>query len=112
MNVLGVGAHYDDLELGCSGTLIKHVENGDKVVIETARGNVTGVAVVTKRFQPFQLNGKTVHQIGLPWHWGYAALAKGDIANVLTPHVGDANTSIPEYKAFLCNIKKALEGVE
>ncbi len=33
MNVLGVGAHYDDLELGCSGTLIKHVQNGDKVTM-------------------------------------------------------------------------------
>lgn len=33
MNVLGVGAHYDDLELGCSGTLIKHVEAGDRVTM-------------------------------------------------------------------------------
>lgn len=33
MNVLGVGAHYDDLELGCSGTLIKHVHRGDKVTM-------------------------------------------------------------------------------
>lgn len=33
MNVLGVGAHYDDLELGCSGTLIKHVKNGDRVTM-------------------------------------------------------------------------------
>ncbi len=33
MNVLGVGAHYDDLELGCSGTLIKHVQKGDKVTM-------------------------------------------------------------------------------
>lgn len=33
MNVLAVGAHYDDLELGCSGTLIKHVENGDNVTM-------------------------------------------------------------------------------
>jgi len=32
-NVLGVGAHYDDLELGCGGTLIKHVENGDNVTM-------------------------------------------------------------------------------
>lgn len=31
MNVLAVGAHYDDIELGCSGTLIKHVQNGDSV---------------------------------------------------------------------------------
>jgi len=33
MNVLGVGAHYDDLELGCSGSLIKHVKRGDKVTM-------------------------------------------------------------------------------
>jgi len=33
MNVLGVGAHYDDLELGCSGTLINHVQKGDKVIM-------------------------------------------------------------------------------
>jgi len=43
----------------------------------------------------------------MPWHWGYAGIAKGDSANVLTPHVGDANTMIPEYKAFLVNIRKA-----
>ena len=33
MNILAVGAHFDDLELGCSGTLIKHVQNGDKVTM-------------------------------------------------------------------------------
>ena len=85
----------------------KDVTNGSKVIVESARGKVTGVAIVTKRFQPFQLNGKIVHQIGLPWHWGYAGLSTGDSANLLTPHVGDANTMIPEYKAFLCNVKKA-----
>ncbi len=85
----------------------KAIENGDRVIVESARGKVTAVAVVTKRFQPFQIDGKTIHQIGLPWHWGYAALSKGDITNVLTPHVGDANTTIPEYKAFLCDIRRA-----
>ena len=33
MNVLAVGSHFDDIELGCSGTLAKHVKNGDKVVM-------------------------------------------------------------------------------
>lgn len=33
MNILAIGAHYDDLELGCSGTLIKHVDAGDKVIM-------------------------------------------------------------------------------
>jgi hypothetical protein len=41
------------------------------------------------------------------WHWGYAGMKKGDAANMLTPHVGDANTTIPEYKTFLCNIRRA-----
>jgi formate dehydrogenase major subunit len=44
----------------------------------------------------------------MPWHWGYASgYATGAIANDLTPNVGDANTSIPEYKAYLVNVEKA-----
>jgi LmbE family N-acetylglucosaminyl deacetylase len=49
MNVLGVGAHLDDLELGCSGTLIKHVQNGDKVTLlvitDSAYKNPDGVVI-------------------------------------------------------------------
>jgi len=85
----------------------KGIVNGGKVIVESARGRVEAVAIVTKRFRPFQINGTVVHEIGLPWHWGYTGLSKGDSANMLTPHVGDANTMIPEYKAFLCNVKKA-----
>ena len=84
----------------------KGIDNGDPVTVESARGRVRAVAVVTSRFKPFQVNGQVVHQIGLPWHWGYEGLAKGDSANVLTPHVGDANTMMPEYKAFLCDVRK------
>jgi formate dehydrogenase major subunit len=62
---------------------------------------------VTKRFKPFQLNGKTVHEVGVVWHWGYCGASKGVSANLLTPHVGDVNTRIPEFKAFLCDIRKA-----
>ncbi|PRM88156.1 PIG-L deacetylase family protein [Aliarcobacter cryaerophilus] len=31
MNVLAIGAHFDDIELGCGGALAKHVANGDSV---------------------------------------------------------------------------------
>jgi len=85
----------------------KGIKNGDKVIVESARGQVNVVAVVTKRFKPFQMNGRKVHQVGLIWHFGYVGLATGDSANCLTPHVGDANTMIPEYKAFLVNVRKA-----
>ncbi len=85
----------------------KGIANGDKAIVESARGQVNVVALVTKRFKPFQMNGRTVHQVGVVWHWGYIGLSTGDSANVLTPHVGDANTMIPEYKAFLVNVRKA-----
>jgi len=85
----------------------KGIANGEKVIVESTRGKVTLKAIVTKRFKPFQLNGTKVHQVGIPWHWGFVGLSTGDSANSLTPHVGDANTMIPEYKAFLVNIRKA-----
>jgi formate dehydrogenase major subunit len=48
-----------------------------------------------------------VHQVGMPWHFGWQGLATGDIANDLTAHVGDGNTMIPEYKVFLVDVRKA-----
>ncbi len=94
------------VEMSKSLAKAKNIKNGDRVRISTARGEITAYAVVTDRFKPFKLNGKAYEQIGLPWHYGYKGLAKGCSANCLTPHVGDANTMIPEYKAFLCDLKK------
>lgn len=85
----------------------KGIKNGNRVIVESARGSVNMVALVTKRFKPFLVDGKTVHEVGMIWHFGYTGLATGDSANLLTPHVGDANTMIPEYKAFLVNVRKA-----
>jgi formate dehydrogenase-N alpha subunit len=84
------------------------IKNGDKVKIETIRGGMNAYALVTKRFQPFMVNGKQVDQIGVVWHFGYEGIAKGDSANILTPHAGDANTVIPEFKAFMCKIRKVV----
>ena len=36
MNILAIGAHFDDVELGCSGTLAKRIAEGDKVYVYTA----------------------------------------------------------------------------
>jgi len=85
----------------------KNISNGDKVKVASKRGTIELYALVTHRLKPFKLNGKTVHQVGLIWHFGYNGLVTGPSANVLTPNVGDANTMIPEYKAFLCNVEKA-----
>jgi len=86
----------------------KGLVNGDTVRVFNDRGSLEMLAMVTPRFKPFLIDGKTVHQVGMPWHWGYASgQATGAIANDLTPNVGDANTSIPEYKAYLVNVEKA-----
>jgi formate dehydrogenase major subunit len=92
-------------EIGTHLARSKGIENGDRVKIWSARGEVEVYALVTARFQPFFVGGRTVHQIGIPWHWGWAGLAPGDSANVLTANIGDPNTMIPEYKVFLCDIR-------
>jgi formate dehydrogenase major subunit len=82
------------------------IANGEHVIVESARGAIEAVAVVTPRFQPFIVQEQVVHEIGMPYHWGYIGLVTGGSANDLTPPVGDANTMIPETKAFLCNVRK------
>lgn len=83
------------------------IENGNQVVVTTPRGQIRAVAYVTRRLKPLEVDGGMVEIVGMPWHWGYRGLFPGDSANVLTSHVGDPNTTIPEYKAFLCNIRRA-----
>ena len=36
MNILAIGAHFDDVELGCGGTLARHVQQGDNVYVFVA----------------------------------------------------------------------------
>jgi formate dehydrogenase major subunit len=85
----------------------KGIKGGDNVVVSSARGEINAVAVVTRRFRPLRVDGQAIHHIGVIWHFGYSGMAKGDSGNILTPHVGDANTTIPEYKTFLCNVRRA-----
>jgi len=82
------------------------IDNGDEIEVFNNRGTVTARAMVTKRMVPFEINGKIVHQIGMPWHWGRKGLAAGATANELVPNAGDANVAIPESKAFLVDIRK------
>ena len=84
------------------------IANGDAVILESARGQrVAATAVVTRRLRPLNVNGSTVHCVSVPWNWGYKGLSTGDSANLLTARVGDPNTGIPEYRSFLCEVRKA-----
>lgn len=90
----------------------KGIRNAEFVIIETARGRVRARALVTRRMQPFTIDGRTVHEIGLPWHWGWQGHAAGDVVNDLSALVGDPNVSIHEGKAFTCNIRVEGKGGE
>ena len=86
----------------------KGIRAGDRVKVWSHRGFIKAVAVVTKRIKPLQVNGRTVHHVGIPLHWGFKGVARsGYLANILTPFVGDANTQTPEFKSFLVNLEKA-----
>jgi formate dehydrogenase major subunit len=89
------------------------IDNGEKITVSTPRGKVHVTAMITNRLKPFTIDGKKVHQIGLPWHWGWNGVpglpgSKGDITNDLSATVGDPNVYIQETKAFLCNVKKGV----
>src|SRR5690606_39441987 len=47
---------------------------GDRVKVSSNRGYIKAVAVVTKRLRPLTVDGRTVHQVGIPLHWGYSGL--------------------------------------
>jgi len=83
------------------------IVSGDTVKVSSNRGYIKAVAVVTKRLRALTIDGKTLHHVGIPIHWGFMGLAKpGFLANTLTPVVGDANSYTPEFKSFLVHVEK------
>ncbi len=82
------------------------IRNLDWAVLTTARGQIEVKTLVTPRIRPFTINGKTIHQVGMPWVFGWEGYAKGDIANVLLAIHGDPNTSIHTTKALTCNLRR------
>ena len=77
---------------------------GTWVTISTARGAIEAHALVTPRMQRLTIGGKIVHQVGLPYHWGYSGLVKGDIGNDLVAISEEPNVRIMETKGLLCNV--------
>ncbi len=84
----------------------KGINNLDWVVVSTARNQIECKALVTRRIRPFRHNGKLIHEIGLPYHWGYKGLVKGAMANDLVALSEEPNVYIQEDKAMTCNLRK------
>jgi formate dehydrogenase major subunit len=73
--------------------------------IVSARTAIEARVLVTDRMKPLRIGDRTVHQIGLPYHWGPNGLSTGDAANELLPVVADPNVRIQESKAATCDIR-------
>jgi len=84
----------------------KGVSNADWVTVSTSRGKIHCKALVSDRIPVYDFDGKKLHTIGLPYHWGSNGLVKGDIVNDLMPVSLEANVAIHEAKAFTANLVK------
>ena len=80
------------------------IANGDWVTVATPRGLVEARALVTARMKPLAIDGRWVHQVGLPYHWGPRGIARGDIANDLVAISEEPNVRIMEAKALVCSL--------
>lgn len=82
------------------------LRTGDEVLVVTPRGQAEARALVTERMKPMRVRRRLVHQVGMPWHFGYEGLVRGGTANNLTALVADPNVSIHESKALMCNVRR------
>jgi formate dehydrogenase major subunit len=81
------------------------LEHGGWATIYTARSAIEARVLVTNRIPPVTIQGRTTHQVGLPYHWGSRLLSSGDSANDLMHTVLDPNVHIQEAKAATCGVK-------
>ncbi|HCP61376.1 MAG TPA: formate dehydrogenase, partial [Actinobacteria bacterium] len=79
--------------------------NGGWATITTARGEIECRVLVTQRIPDLKIKRRTIHQIGLPYHWGGSGLSRGDAVNELISFVADPNVHIQESKALTGNIE-------
>jgi formate dehydrogenase major subunit len=80
------------------------IANGDRISIVSLRGAIEARALVTRRIRPLQLDGRTIHQVAIPFHFGAAGPVRGDAANDLMAISGEPNVIIMETKSLVCNI--------
>jgi formate dehydrogenase major subunit len=88
------------------------VRNGDWATVSTGRAAMEARVLVTERLRPIRLDGRTFHQVGIPYHWGSKGLTRGDSANELVALLADANVTIMQSKAMTCCISPGCVGHE
>ncbi len=83
----------------------RRLEHGGWATVITARQAVEARVMVTERIRPLEIQGRKMHLVGAPYHWGGVGIVTGDSANELLPVVLDNNVHINEYKVATCDIR-------
>ena len=83
----------------------RRLEHGGWATISSPRGAIEARVMVTNRIRPLEVEGRRLHQVGLPYHWGARGLSRGGAANDLFDVVLDPNVHIQESKAAVCDIR-------
>jgi len=83
----------------------RELEHGGWATVITARTAIEARVLVTERMKPVEVEGRRLHQVGVPYHWGSRGLTTGDTGNDLFPVVLDPNVQIQEVKAATCDIR-------
>ncbi|HXG54343.1 MAG TPA: molybdopterin dinucleotide binding domain-containing protein, partial [Vicinamibacterales bacterium] len=84
-----------------------NARNRDLLTIATPRGEIHARALVTSRIRPLTINGRVIHQVGLPYHFGGRGLVTGDVVNDLVAISQEPNVRIMEAKALVCSVHVA-----
>ena len=90
----------------------KEIFTGERVMLKSSRGQLECTAVVTHRLKPLKITEQTVHQVGVPFHFGWRWPIGGteESANILVSTATDPVAEIPEYKAFMVSLSKLEKG--
>ncbi len=93
------------VELSPELAATRGIEHGGWLTVVSPRGEMEARAMVTRRQKPMAIDGRTVHQIGIPFHWGYAGETAGGMPNDLLHMIADPNVSMVESKVFACDVR-------
>jgi len=84
------------------------LKHGERAIISTPRAKVEARVLITRRMRPVWIDGRRIHQVGLPYHWGHKGVVKGDVVNDLLAINQEPNVRIMETKALVCNVEPKL----
>ena len=85
---------------------LRGISPEDWVTIVTPRAIVSARALITARMPTLEIDGRRIHHVGLPYHWGWKGLVVGDVANDLLAISQEPNVRIMETKGLVCNLMR------